>query len=253
MAFYARVRADEGWRRSETLPRVPRGHRQERIWKLRARHFDDFLAWLHSARGPAQRVADVGAGCCWAAERLAERGHAVAALDVNLCSLDGLLAIGLSTCAARGIERIEADMEFLPLDAAVADVVLLNGTLHYTRCPQNVLAEARRVLAPGGALVILDSPVYRLSRDGEAMVRAQRRRFLARYGYAPERESAVGFFTLSDLRRQLARAGFEVELHGWPGRVREVARDIIEIAKAGRRTARFPMIVGKKKPLRAAA
>jgi SAM-dependent methyltransferase len=137
-------------------------------------------------------------------------------------------------------------MEFLPLDAGVADVALLNGTLHYTRCAQNVLAEARRVLAPGGALVVLDTPVYRRAADGEAMLRARRRKFVAEYGYAPDRDSAAGYFTLGELRRLLHRSGLAVQTFGWPGRLREAARDLIEIARHGRRTARFPMVVARK-------
>lgn len=244
-AFYSRVRADEGFRHSSDLPRVPRGHAQARIWKQRARHFGRFLDWLRRDRPKNQAIVDVGAGCCWAAQRLAERGHIVAALDINLDSQDGLTAVGKDPDL--GIERIEADMEFLPLSAACADVVLLNGALHYARCPQNVVAEARRILKPSGSLVILDSPLYRRSADGEAMVKKRRKDFLGRYGYAPCRDAAAGYFTVSELSRLLERSGFEVRLVGWPSRLREMGRDLIEMFRHGRRTARFPMVVATRR------
>ena len=246
-AFYCRVRADEGFKHSAELPRVPRGHAQARIWRQRARHFSRFLDWLARERPRAQAIVDIGAGCCWAAERLAERGHSVAALDINLDPLDGLTALDESMGLALGIERIEADMEFLPLSAGCADVVLLNGALHYARCPQNVVAEARRILKSTGCIVILDSPVYRRSEDGEAMVKMKKKAFLGRYGYAPCRDAAAGYFTVSELTRLLERSGFEVRLAGWPSRFREMGRDLIETFRHGRRTARFPMVIAKRR------
>ncbi len=246
-AFYCRVRADEGFKHSSDLPRVPRGHVQARIWKQRARHFARFLDWLARERPKAQSIVDVGAGCGWAAQRLAERGHSVAALDINLDPGDGLTALGPDRSPGAGIERIEADMEFLPLAASCADVVLLNGAIHYARCPQNVVAEARRILRPAGCLVILDSPIYRRSADGEAMVKTKKKDFLSRYGYAPCRDAAAGYFTVAELTRLLDRSGFDVRLVGWPSRLREMGRDLIEIFRHGRRTARFPMIVAKRR------
>lgn len=244
-AFYCRVRADEGFKHSSQLPRVPRGHAQARIWKQRARHFARFMDWLARERAKGQAIVDVGAGCCWAAQRLAERGHHVAALDINLDAQDGLAAVGEERDP--GVERIEADMEFLPLSASCADVVLLNGALHFARCPQNVVAEARRILKPSGSVVILDSPLYRRSADGEAMVKKKRKDFLGRYGYAPCRDAAAGYFTVSELTRLLERSGFEVRLVGWPSRLREMGRDLIETFRHGRRTARFPMVVATRR------
>jgi SAM-dependent methyltransferase len=246
-AFYCRVRADEGFHHSSDLPRVPRGHLQARIWKHRARHFSRFLDWLVRERPRGQGIVDVGAGCCWAAQRLVERGHSVAALDINLDPRHGLTALGERSALDLGIERIEADMEFVPLIAGCADIVLLNGALHYARCPQNVVSEARRILKPSGCVVILDSPVYRRSEDGEAMVKMKKKDFLARYGYAPCRDSAAAYFTVTELTRLLDRSGFEVRVIGWPSRLREMGRDVIETFRHGRRTARFPMIVGKRR------
>ena len=246
-AFYCRVRADEGFTHSSELPRVPRGHIQARIWKQRARHFGRFLDWLSRELPKGQSIVDIGAGCCWAAQRLAERGHSVAALDINLDPVDGLTALGEERGLGRGVERIEADMEFLPLSANCADVVLVNGALHYARCPQNVVAEARRILKAKGALVILDSPIYRRSVDGEAMVKMKKKSFLSRYGYAPCRDAAAGYFTITELTRLLERSGFEVRVTGWPSRLREMGRDLIETFRHGRRTARFPMIVAQRR------
>lgn len=247
-AFYCRVRADEGFKHPAEMPRPPKGRTEARIWKQRARYFGRFMDWLARARPAGQAIVDVGAGSCWVAQRLAERGHQVAALDINLDPRDGLTALDPQRGRELGIERIEADMEFLPLSAGCADLVLLNGALHFARCPQNVIAEARRILKPSGCLTILDSPIYRRAADGESMVKKKRRQFLGRYGYAPCRGAAAGYFTLTDLTQLLEQSGFEVRVVGWPSRFRELGRDIIEVFHNGRRTARFPMVVAKRRP-----
>jgi ArsR family transcriptional regulator len=47
-------------------------------------------------------------------------------------------------------------MYALPLGDGMADVVLLHQVLHYAHAPSAVIAEAARVLAPGGRLLVVD-------------------------------------------------------------------------------------------------
>jgi ArsR family transcriptional regulator len=49
-----------------------------------------------------------------------------------------------------------ADMYALPLRDAAYDLVLLQMVLHYADEPAQVIAEASRVLAPGGRLAVVD-------------------------------------------------------------------------------------------------
>lgn len=49
-----------------------------------------------------------------------------------------------------------ADARYLPFAASVFDLVLSVSMLHYLHFPERALAEARRVLRPGGRLVITD-------------------------------------------------------------------------------------------------
>ena len=58
---------------------------------------------------------------------------------------------GLSNCAVR-----QADMYQLPLNGASVDAAILHMVLHYAERPAEVLAEAARVLRPGGRLLVVD-------------------------------------------------------------------------------------------------
>jgi SAM-dependent methyltransferase len=79
-------------------------------------------------------------------------------------------------------KRVAASFDALPLPAACFDLVVFNASLHYALDLPRVLAESRRVLVPGGRLVILDSPFYSRGEDGDAMVAEKRREGQARFG-----------------------------------------------------------------------
>ncbi len=54
------------------------------------------------------------------------------------------------------VELRQGDMFALPLLSACADVVIIHQVLHYAQQPQAAIAEAARVLAPGGRLLVID-------------------------------------------------------------------------------------------------
>jgi SAM-dependent methyltransferase len=247
LELYQRVRRDEGWTAEASLPDVRAGHPREALWRVRARAFHRGLALAASALGSGPwRVLDVGAGSCWAAARLLARGHRVAAVDVNLDPQDGLRAAPRLLGPGEGLPRAEAEMEALPLEPARFDLVLAAAALHYAQRLTRTLVELRRVTGPGGALLVLDSPVYRRRPDGEAMVAARMDRQARRYGVSLPRESQSGYLVLGELAQAFARAGWRLEIHGWPGLVRERLRDVLEIARWGRRTARFPILLARR-------
>jgi SAM-dependent methyltransferase len=243
---YQRVRRDEGWRAERGLPDVPPGHPHAATWRRRARHFARArsLAQERLGRGP-WRVLDVGAGCGWASTRLLEAGHRVAAVDVNLDEQDGLLAANGLVDDPAGLPRAEADMEALPLEPASMDLVLAAGVLHHAGRPARTLVEIRRVTRRGGLVLVLDSPVYRSAVDGETMAAESADEQKDRYGFAAP-AFGQGYLLQSELAALFEGAGWRLEIHGWPGRLRETARDLVEIARRGRRTARFPILIGRR-------
>ena len=82
-------------------------------------------------------------------------------------------------CRSRSVQ---ADFDALPFAPAQFDLVVFNGSLHYAPDPARRSRERSRMLAPGGALVVMDSPMFRADRDGSAMVDAQLTRSRTHYG-----------------------------------------------------------------------
>jgi ubiquinone/menaquinone biosynthesis C-methylase UbiE len=109
-----------------------------------------------AALRPGQRVLDVGCGtgivARLAAEAVGPEGS-VAGLDVE----PGMLAVARSAAAGAGIEWIEASAESIPLPDESVDVVLCQMSLQFVPDRARAVTEMRRVLVPGGRIV-LDVP-----------------------------------------------------------------------------------------------
>ena len=58
--------------------------------------------------------------------------------------------------APRGVETRRGDLEALPLDDDTLDVAILSLVLHYVPDPGLALAEAARVVRPGGRVLVMD-------------------------------------------------------------------------------------------------
>lgn len=114
---------------------------------------------------PRGRYADLGIGDGLLTLMLAEVAERVTAVDL---SPEMLTQLGQRAAAAglTNIETVEGDIDDLPLEDASHDVVVLSQALHHSEQPGRALAEAVRVLAPGGRLLVID-----LLAHGEDWVR----------------------------------------------------------------------------------
>ncbi len=137
-------------------------------------------------------------------------------------------------------------MEALPLEPSSFDLVLAIDSLHYPARVSRVLVELRRVTRRGGLLLVLDSPSFRRRPDGEVMVARRMRAQARRYSVLLPRENQSSYFVLDELPGLFERSGWSLEVHGWPGALRERASDLIEILRHGRRAARFPMLLATR-------
>ena len=98
-------------------------------------------------------VGDLGCGTGALTEVLAPSVSRVIAVDAS----KAMLASARRRLGdAPNVELRQGALESLPVDAGALDVAILFLVLHYVPEPSLALAEARRVLAPGGRLLVVD-------------------------------------------------------------------------------------------------
>ena len=169
-----------------------------RQWSVRARSFEVFLDRLirpmaATAMRPLE-VLDLGAGNGWLSYRMALEGHSATALDIRDDGVDGLGASAPFVQRAGGRMQVAvAPFEAIPAPDACFDVAVFNASLHYATDLPAVLAEAARVVRPGGRLAILDSPFYRRDADGAAMVAEKTADAARRFGDRADTLMALPF------------------------------------------------------------
>ena len=115
---------------------------------------------------PPMVIADLGAGEGAFALLLAQRAAKVIAVD----SSPGMIEVGREQAARHGVSNVEyrlGDMEELPIDDAVVDLVFFSQSLHHALHPLQAVQEAWRILRPGGRIVILDLAKHRFEEARE--------------------------------------------------------------------------------------
>ena len=166
------------------LPEVPEDHPHRSEWRQRARS----LKWLLSFLGDSEKlkVIDAGAGNCWLCRHLLERGHSVCAVDLTLSRGDGLQAgARLESDWPDRFARLHSSYDAIPIADDSVDLILFNGSLHYTQTIGTTLKEADRLLADQGRVIIMDSPLYRTDWSGQRMVEERGGPEGARYLHRP--------------------------------------------------------------------
>ena len=181
---YRLVREREGYRVTSpdyyrALPYVSSENPHSAQWTVRRESYDHLRRLAILSSGRAARVLDLGAGNGWLSHRLASAGHAVVALDTLDDDVDGL---GATRVYATPFTAVQADFDALPFAPGQFDLVIFNGSLHYAPDADATIARARSMLAPGGLLVVMDSPLFQRDADGRAMVEEMVRHFERDYG-----------------------------------------------------------------------
>lgn len=150
----ARVLAERARAASDSFRRKGADWDEMRALDLPAAAVEQALLGLLPDAGIG-RVLDIGTGTGRLLELLAPRVGTALGVDASRAMLAlaraRLARPGLAHCAVR-----LADMYRLPLGDAGYDLVLLHMVLHHAEDSPAVLAEATRVLRPGGRLVVID-------------------------------------------------------------------------------------------------
>lgn len=106
------------------------------------------------------RVLDIGTGTGRMIEMFAGRADRFVALDnsVEMLRLARAKLAGLPNAASvqAHTEIVLGDFNLLPFEDGSFDTILFHQVLHYAQTPDRAIAEAARVMAPEGRLVIVD-------------------------------------------------------------------------------------------------
>ena len=104
---------------------------------------------------PPLVIADLGAGEGTVSQLLARRARRVIAVD----NAEKMVEFGSNLARRHGVKNLEyrlGDLERLPIADGEADVAFFSQSLHHAQHPPCALAEAHRILKPGGRVIVLD-------------------------------------------------------------------------------------------------
>jgi ubiquinone/menaquinone biosynthesis C-methylase UbiE len=175
------------------------------------------LKWIDELHLPTgARALDVGTGAGHAAIALAQRGFVVEATDAT----EAMLTLVRKNASAAGVSRHVAarvaEAHALSFGDASFDLVTGLGVLPWLEAPAAALAEIRRVLRPGGHVVVSTANrwklTYRLdplySQDLQPIKRPIRA-LVERAGFWPNGGPESFLLSTAETDRLLAEAGLE--------------------------------------------
>ncbi len=198
---YRSVRERDGSRGQDAdyyrrLPTVDDADPQARRWQIRRETYHHLLGHVLAAGPLPLHILDLGAGSGWLSHRVASLGHLPVAVDAIDDDEDGL---GAARHYSTAFPLVQADFDALPFAPGQFDLVVFNGSLHYAFDTEATLERAHRMLAPGGALVVMDSPMFRADGDGSAMVDELLRQFAVDCGVPGPARQGLGYLTFAML------------------------------------------------------
>src|SRR6202522_1083244 len=115
---------------------------------------------------PPLVIADLGAGEGAFSLLLAQRAQQVIAVDNS----DKMVELGSSLAQKQGVTALEyrkGDLEAVPIADGAVDLALFSQSLHHAIHPERAVAEAWRILKPGGRITVLDLLQHRFAEARE--------------------------------------------------------------------------------------
>jgi ubiquinone/menaquinone biosynthesis C-methylase UbiE len=197
--------------RAEAANRYFAGHAE--VWdQIRSLHVaeSEVERAIDDALGhrPLGCLVDIGTGTGRMIELFAPRARQAIGIDRS----SDMLRVARVKLEAAGIQSSlrQGDMYALPLADQSADTIVIHQVLHYAHSPATAIAEAARVLATGGTLLVVDFAAHEREelRERDAHIRL---------GF--EDEVMAGWFASAGLEVDLVRhlKGGELTVTIWRG------------------------------------
>src|SRR5580692_2298948 len=104
---------------------------------------------------PPMVIADLGAGEGTISQLMAQRASKVIAIDNS----EKMVEFGAELAKKHGIGNLEyrlGELEDVPIRTGTVDLAFLSQALHHAVHPERAVAEAWRILKPGGRIAVLD-------------------------------------------------------------------------------------------------
>ena len=104
---------------------------------------------------PPMVIADLGAGEGTISQLMAQRAKKVIAIDNS----EKMVEFGSELAKRHGIANLEyrlGDLESVPIRTGSVDLAFLSQALHHAVHPEKAMAEAFRIVKPGGKIAVLD-------------------------------------------------------------------------------------------------
>jgi SAM-dependent methyltransferase len=176
----------------------------------RARRYD--LAVIRRLlRGlPPRRGLDIGAWNGWLSHRLVQDGHDLTGIDYFADRHDGLGARQFYRTAWRAIQMDLLDLSVLD---ERYDLIILNRCLQFMPDPPAYVSSARRLLAPGGRMIVTGVQCFREPSAKARAVAAMQADHRRRHGFELFLRPAKGYLDRADLGA-LRAAG--LSFHSYP-------------------------------------
>lgn len=150
-----------------------------------------------AGNGPFERIVDLGTGSGRMLTLLGRKAKMSVGLDLS----QNMLNIARANVTKAGLDKVElrhGDIFATRLPAQSADLVLVHQVLHYLADPAAAVAEAARLVMPGGRLLIIDFAPHQLEHLREehqhrrlGFADSETRRWLGEAGLTPSAPIAL--------------------------------------------------------------
>ncbi len=111
--------------------------------------------------GPFQRVVDFGTGTGRMLTLFADKAEQAEGIDFS----HQMLTVARANLERAGIAHArvrQGDVTSVPFEDGTADLVIIHQVLHFMLAPGSAIAEAARILEPGGRVIVVDFAPHEL-------------------------------------------------------------------------------------------